>query len=309
MSKFYFDSPPSTTPSPPPSRSHRNAMDDEDDEDDDNPSTLPFPPPLPRSAFSNLEAPFSPTEFLASLRNRHQTLEDLRGELHARSKDLERELVELVNRDYADFVGLGGSLRGGDGRVVDLRMGLLGFRREVGVIMGVVEGVRRDVEVQVRRRRVVEGGRMLAKNLLTLSYRLDELSTLLLIHPPCTSLPLAAATTTTAIPIPNFDQDAPGPGESSTPSIPRLSRIILGYLFLTRNLLPKLPQQHPFVKMQIPRIEAVRKTLLLDLDSALKEARSSKDSEKVLVLLGFYADLGAEAEGVRALKEGGKMGK
>jgi len=149
---------------------------------------------------------------------------------------------------------------------------------------------------------------MLAKNLLTLSYRLDELSTLLLIHPPCTSPPLAAATTTTAIPIPNFDQDAPGPGESSTPGIPRLSRIVLGYLFLTRNLLPKLPQQHPFVKMQIPRIEAVRKTLLLDLDSALKEARSSKDSEKVLVLLGFYADLGAEAEGVRALKEGGRWG-
>ncbi|KAG0641252.1 oligomeric golgi complex component, COG2-domain-containing protein [Tuber brumale] len=309
MSKFYFDSPPSTTPSPPPSHSHRNAIDDDgDDEDDDNPSTLPFPPPLPRSAFSNLEAPFNPTEFLASLRNRHQTLEDLRAELRARSRDLERELVELVNRDYVDFVGLGGSLRRGDGRVVDLRMGLLGFRREVGVIMGVVEGVRRDVEVQVRRRRVVEGGRTLAKDLLTLSYRLDELSTLLLIHPPCTS-PAAAATTTTAIPIPDFDQDAPGPGKSSTPSIPRLSRIILGYLYLTRNMLPRLPQQHPFVKTQIPRIEAVRKTLLLDLDSALKEARSSKDSEKVLVLLGFYADLGAEAEGIRALKEGGKMQK
>jgi len=68
--------------------------------------------------------------------------------------------VELVNRDYADFVGLGGSLRGGDGRVVDLRMGLLGFRREVVGIMGVVEGVRRDVEEQVRRKRGVGGERV-----------------------------------------------------------------------------------------------------------------------------------------------------
>ncbi|CUS09753.1 unnamed protein product [Tuber aestivum] len=295
MSKFYFDSP-----------AHGGGGGDgEDDDDDNDPSTLPFPAPLSRSAFSNLEAPFNPTEFLASLGNRHQTLEDLRGELRARSRDLERELVELVNRDYADFVGLGGSLLGGDGRVVDLRMGLLGFRREVAAIMGAVEGVRRDVEAQVRRRRSVRSERTLARNLLTLSYRLDELSTLLLIHPTTTT----AATSTTLIPIPDFDQEGPSTGHSSTPSIPRLSRILLGYLFVTRNLLPRLPQQHPFVKIQIPRIEVVRRTLLLDLDSALREARSGKDSEKVLVLLGFYADLGAEAEGVRALKEGGKMGK
>jgi len=153
---------------------------------------------------------------------------------------------------------------------------------------------------------------MLVKNLLTLSYRLDELSALLLIHPYSASDATATTTTAPAVSIPDFDQEEGGglsAGESSTPSIPRLSRILLGYLFVTRNLLPKLPPQHPFVKMQIPRIEAVRKTLLLDLDSALKEARLGKDSEKVLVLLGFYADLDAEAEGVRALKEGGKVGK
>jgi len=134
---------------------------------------------------------------------------------------------------------------------------------------------------------------------------------LLLIHPS----PAAAATAvTTVVSIPHFSQEeeggGPNSGESSTPSVPRLSRILLGYLFVTRNLLPKLPPQHPFVKLQIPRIEAVRKTLLLDLDSALKEARSGRDSDKVLVLLGFYADLDAEAEGVRALREGGgKVGK
>ena len=156
---------------------------------------------------------------------------------------------------------------------------------------------------------------MLVKNLLTLSYRLDELSTLLLIHPSSASAATTTTTTTAppAVSFPDFDQEEGGgglsAGESSTPSIPRLSRILLGYLFVTRNLLPKLPPQHPFVKMQIPRIEDVRKTLLLDLDSALKEARLGKDSEKVLVLLGFYADLDAEAEGVRALKEGGKVGK
>jgi hypothetical protein len=72
---------------------------------------------------------------LASLRNRHQTLEDLRSELRTRSRELEKELVELVNRDYADFVGLGGALSGGDSKVVDLKMGLLGFRREIECVV------------------------------------------------------------------------------------------------------------------------------------------------------------------------------
>jgi len=79
--------------------------------------------------------------------------------------------VELVNRDYADFVGLGGSLRGGGGRVVDLRMGLLGFRREVGVIVGILEGVRGEVRMQVGRKGEVMGERVCFFLLLLLSLR------------------------------------------------------------------------------------------------------------------------------------------
>ncbi|KAF3912803.1 hypothetical protein AA313_de0201142 [Arthrobotrys entomopaga] len=107
---------------------------DSDDEADDF-STLPFPQPLPRSAFTTPD--FSAASYLATL-HRHQTLEDLRSELRTRSSDLERELVELVNRDYVDFVGLGSSLRGGEGKVNDLKLGVMGFSREV-------EGVKEKV--------------------------------------------------------------------------------------------------------------------------------------------------------------------
>lgn len=69
-------------------------------------------------------------------------------------------MVELVNRDYADFVGLGGSLKDGGGRVVDLRMGLLGFRREVVGLVGILEGVRSEVQHQVGRKGGVEGERV-----------------------------------------------------------------------------------------------------------------------------------------------------
>lgn len=141
MSRFYFGS--------------------DSDSDSTDPLSLPFPAPLSQKAFSaELDKGFSPTTFLASLHHRHHTLEDLRAELRARSKDLDTELLDLVNRDYEDFVGLGVSLIGGDRAAEDLKMGLWGFRRDVeGVVnrIGVVaEDVRRLLKVrdQIRKEKV-----------------------------------------------------------------------------------------------------------------------------------------------------------
>lgn len=120
------------------------------DSDGDSDSDLPFPEPLAQDAFSPSSTDFSPHAFLASLRNRHQTLEDLRAELRTRSKNLESELVELVNRDYADFVGLGSSVKGGESRVEDLKVGLLGFRRELEVIVKAIEATKSEVEKELR---------------------------------------------------------------------------------------------------------------------------------------------------------------
>lgn len=133
MSRFYFGS--------------------DSDSDSNDPDSLPFPAPLSQKAFSaELDKAFSPTTFLATLHHRHHTLEDLRAELRARSKDLDKELLELVNRDYVDFVGLGNSLSGGDQKAEDLKMGLWGFKRDVeGVVIKideVVEGVGKQLKVR-----------------------------------------------------------------------------------------------------------------------------------------------------------------
>lgn len=136
MSRFYFGS--------------------DSDSDSIDPESLPFPAPLSPSAFSaELDTTFSPTTFLATLHHRHHTLEDLRAELRARSKDLDKELVDLVNRDYVDFVGLGSSLSGGDRTAEDLKMGLWGFRRDVeGVVMRIAE-VAEDVGRQLMLRKQI----------------------------------------------------------------------------------------------------------------------------------------------------------
>lgn len=121
------------------------------DSGNDNSDSLPFPAPLSRDAFAtHIDAPFSPTAFLATLRHRHQTLEDLRAELRTRSEDLEKELVELVNRDYVDFVGLGSSLSGGDGKAEDLKMGLWGFRRDMESVAGKIEKVVKEIQTDLK---------------------------------------------------------------------------------------------------------------------------------------------------------------
>ncbi|KAJ4338723.1 hypothetical protein N0V95_007994, partial [Ascochyta clinopodiicola] len=107
MSQFYI--PDSRTGS---SSDTDTAPSNDTDTDNDDLSTLPFARPLQRSDF--LDPNFTPSAYLSTLSNRHQTLEDLRSELRTRSQLVSRELLDLVNANYADFLTLGNSLRGGE---------------------------------------------------------------------------------------------------------------------------------------------------------------------------------------------------
>ncbi|KAJ9130992.1 hypothetical protein NKR19_g9665, partial [Coniochaeta hoffmannii] len=106
-----------------------------DDSEPDSDAPLPFPTALPRRDF--LAPDFDAATYLSDLHAggpsaaRHQSLSDLRTELRERSAAISAELLELVNGHYASFLGLGDELRGGGERVGDVRVALLGFRRQV----------------------------------------------------------------------------------------------------------------------------------------------------------------------------------
>ncbi|KAI2476566.1 COG2 multi-domain protein [Pyrenophora tritici-repentis] len=208
----------------------RSASSDEDDED--NLSTLPFATPLRRSDF--LVPDFSPSEYLSTLRNRHQTLEDLRAELRSRSQLLSKELLDLVNSNYQDFLNLGNSLHGGEEKVEEVRVGLLGFRKEVDGLMEVVGSREEEVKELLDERRDVRR---------KIEYRL-----------------------------------------------------VLG--------LEKELSEHPFVTAQAPRIAKARSTLLMDLSTALQQAKSagSSGSGRVIKVMKIYTDMEESAEAVKLLK-------
>ncbi|KAF3927207.1 hypothetical protein ABW20_dc0104939 [Dactylellina cionopaga] len=280
-----------------------------DDEDEDDFSTLPFPQPLPRSAFINPS--FSASTYLSTL-HRHQTLEDLRSELRTRSQDLERELVELVNRDYADFVGLGGSLRGGEGKVNDLKLGVMGFAREIEGVKEKVAKVAGEMETEMTVKKEVSRKKALARNLLTLETRLSQLESLLLLKGQQEGGATGTDDDAMATLLHTLDLD--DPSNSSLTSLPRLQKLVASFSYL-KHILSKIPPSHPFVIAQGKRIKQARQTISGDLSRALKETRAElkdedlieeerKNLERRLVdILGLWGEVGNTDDAVKALKE------
>jgi hypothetical protein len=62
--------------------------------------------------------------------------------------------------------------------------------------------------------------------------------------------------------------------------------------------------EHPFVTTQAPRMAKVRSTLLLDLSTALQQAKSGgkSGSGRVMKIMKVYADMEEYGEAIKVLK-------
>ena len=58
------------------------------------------------------------------------------------------------------------------------------------------------------------------------------------------------------------------------------------------------------MQAQQPRVTIIRKTLLLDLAAALRQAKVAKEPDVILAIVRIFGDLSAESESVRVLKGG-----
>ncbi|KAL8827161.1 MAG: hypothetical protein Q9170_007119, partial [Blastenia crenularia] len=257
--------------------------------------TLPYPQPLPRSAF--LTPSFSPTTYLSTLRNRHQTLEDLRTELRTRSQDISKELLDLVNENYQEFLSLGSTLRGGDERVEEVRLGLLGFRREVEALKQKVEERRKMVEGLVGKRREMRREMVLGRKLLDVDFRLGNLERELMVTLDGVAheekVDEAGGEMSDSE---NEDEEGPEGNTSNS----RLDRHVRQYL-LVRRIVDHVGSDHPFIVNQEGRMSRIKNTLLLDLGNALKQS-GSEDKEQTMKLLAAYRELGEAKEALKVLK-------
>lgn len=265
------------------------------DDDDDTP--LPFPSALPRSDF--LTPDFQPAEYLSALPTRHQTLEDLRSDLRDRSAAISAELLELVNANYTAFLSLGSELHGGDDKVEDVKMALLGFRRAVDEVKTKVAARRAQADTLTTDLRGVRSDIEKGRKLMEAAERLGSLEDRLAID----SLPkqVAEISIDTETEDDDAEDDAAAGLLASSPS--KLLISVQDYQRIKR-LLGVLDEKQPFVVKLAARLIKCRNTLLLDLNNALREARKAGDAgkERTLKYLALYRLLDADAEAVKALR-------
>ncbi|CAG8900348.1 unnamed protein product [Penicillium egyptiacum] len=275
---------------------------------DEDPSGLPFPEPLSRTSF--LAPDFDPASFLSSLTNRHQSLEDLRQELRGLEQSLNKELLDLVNENYQDFLSLGSSLRGGEEKVEGVKVGVLSFQRDVKAIRDKVEARRQEVEELLNEKRRLRANADIGKDLLDYADRVEELEHRLMIEDKSSQ---KAATPDES----DTESDLyTGEGEDSdddelsdgTPaiSLKRMERHAQKFVYLT-SIAARVGEKHPFLLAQQPRVAKIKSTVLLDLKTALEQAttaggKQGKSDARTMAVLRLYDLMGEDVSAVAALK-------
>ncbi|KAL9041828.1 MAG: hypothetical protein Q9214_003972 [Letrouitia sp. 1 TL-2023] len=269
------------------------------DTSDSGDDSLPFPQPLSRAAF--LTPDFDPNTFLSSLHNRHQTLEDLRSELQARSQEINKELLDLVNENYQDFLSLGSSLHGGDEKVEEVRLGLLGFKRDVESLKGKVDERKQEVEVLVKERKEIRKDIQTGRALLHMNQRLQELEQRLMISSD--GADKHAKDDGDAYEPSESEEESDGEYQGSMPTS-RLQRHVQLYSYI-KQMVAHIGPDHPYLINQEERILRLKQTILLDLGGALKQTSAAGvvAQGRLMKLLTIYKDMGEYSEASEILKE------
>jgi hypothetical protein len=271
-------------------------------ESSDEEDTLPYPAPLPRSDF--LDPEFEPSAYLSTLRNRHQTLEDLRGDLRSRSQLLNKELVDLINGNYEEFLSLGEDLKGGEEKVDSIRLGVLGFQREIEGVRKAVQGRLGEVDTLLEDKKRVRRDIVLGRSLLDIEAQVTELEESLGLQGDVEDISGGDDDDNDFDEEGDDDEDEPSHvnGTSSmTVSLRKLQTHAQSFIVI-KQIIRRVGREHPFLVALQPRMMELQKTILLDLATALRQAKASKTPDVVLTLMGLYGDLGAEAEAVKILK-------
>jgi hypothetical protein len=261
-----------------------------DDED-----TLPYPAELARNDF--LKSDFDAQTYLSSLRNRHQTLEDLRSDLRERSQLLNRELLDLVNGNYEEFLSLGGDLKGGEEKVEGIRVGLLGFQREVEGIRKAVQDRAREMGELLQEKKGIRKEIVIGRALLEVHECLEELEEKLGIK--------TKGEDDDEEDEEDEEEDEPLDAESTlyASAAKRLRKQSEHYLLIICQS-NKIGPSHPFLVSLQPRVDEVRKTLILDLSASLRQAKSSNDRNSVLGLSQVFGALDAQSDALKVLRGG-----
>ncbi len=208
-------------------------------------------------------------------------------------------MLDLVNENYQDFLSLGGSLQGGEEKIEEVRLGLLGFRRDVGALKDKVGAKQKEVEGLVTERKAIREDIQLGRALLDIDQRLQELEERLTIS---MIRPAESPEDDEGFSVSSDSENGTEDEQSGGVPTSRLQRHAQQYMYVTK-LRDKIGRDHPFLVKQQGRVTRLRNTILLDLSNALKQSVKSMDQERTMKVLGIYRDMDEAEEATKTLKD------
>jgi len=229
------------------------------------------------------------------------------------SETLNKELLDLVNENYQDFLSLGSALKGGEESVQEVRVGLLGFQRDVRVIKDQFEKRLRDIRQLLEEKKRTRSSIALGHELLDLAERIEDLECSLMISERKPSTQDQAHDTDSGASHTLFESESDNSddeylvddtdGNAAAVSLRRLERQIQQYLYIKMTA-SHVGERHPFIVTQQDRISNIKRTLLLDLKTALNQAEHSvKNRERrLLTVMRLYDLIGESTDAVSALR-------
>ena len=209
---------------------------------------------------------------------------------------MNQELLDLVNNNYEEFLGLGADLKGGEEKVQGVRVGLLGFEREVDGIRKVVAERKEEVGSLLTEKKQLRTQVVFGRALLEMEKVIAELEE--------SFAGLSGASETLGVEEEDTDDDDGLESDSGVAILVKKHRKYVEKYLLLRRSVNRLGVDHPFLQVQLPRVEELGRKLSLDLRTALKQAKLSGDTSATLTVMELISILREEAEGIKALNGG-----
>ena len=179
----------------------------------------------------------------------------------------------------------------------EVRVGLLGFRKEVETVRGKVAEREEEVGRVLEERREVRKKIEVGRRLVDYEGRLRVLEERLMVGTAGKKEDNDDSEDSE-----DDDDDDDDDDGSFGVSIAKLRRHVEQWRLIRQ--MEKQVGEHPFFASQVLRMTKVRNTLLLDLGSALQQAKSagSQGMNRVVRIMRIYADMEESAEAVKVLK-------
>ncbi|KAF8708780.1 hypothetical protein HU200_030169 [Digitaria exilis] len=231
---------------------------------------------------SFLRPDFDPDAYVAELRS-YVPLESLAAELRAHLAALRAELVGLINRDYADFVGLSARLKGVDTAAARMRAPLADLRDKVAGFRAGTAAALAALRVGLEQRAAATAARELLELLLDTSHVVSKVEKLIKELPSAPSDSSNDVVHSVNKGYPSNDTGAPnveaGTDVRETQSI--LLERIASYIMAVQNL--------PFIENMEKRVQGATKLLDGSLERCFVDGLEHRDAKVIYNCLRAYA--------------------